>query len=51
MPAKARKASGAAVDKKRFEGMDRTLGSRKFDVTLTFGPHPPKKVLTRVYHG
>ena len=50
IPAKARSASGAAVDKKRFIGMDRTLVSKEIDVPLTFALRPPKKVLTRVYH-
>ena len=49
IPASARNASGAAVDKKRFEGMNRTLVPKGIDVTLTFGRCRPKKVLTRVY--
>ena len=39
-------ASGAAVDKKRFKGMNRTLGSKMIDVTLTFAVRRTKKVLT-----
>ena len=39
----ARTASGAAVDKKRFEGMNGTLGSKEIDVTLTFGLPALKK--------
>jgi hypothetical protein len=43
IPAKARTASGAAVDKKRFEGMNGTLGSKEIDFTLTFGLPALKK--------